>query len=69
MSNTPCAKGSYVAQILDALDAAHRKGTTHHDLKPLYILATRRGVKLDFGLAKLTHARLRERDSDRKSVV
>jgi len=43
----------YGVEIAEGLEAAHRNGITHRDLKPGNIMLTRSGVKLmDFGLAK-----------------
>src|ERR1051325_11447726 len=48
---------SFALQLCEALDAAHRKNTTHRDLKPSDILRTDSGIKLlDFGRASRSAA-------------
>jgi Tol biopolymer transport system component len=48
------AARQYAAEMIDALDIAHRSGVVHRDLKPANVIITDVGAKLlDFGIAKM----------------
>ncbi|MEJ0104704.1 MAG: serine/threonine-protein kinase [Bacteroidota bacterium] len=55
---TPAVACSIIAQMLDGLEHAHRKGIIHRDLKPANVMISQEGeVKImDFGIARIRNS-------------